>query len=147
MKDPENMPSTDVAADVMTSYPFAVQTETILADAVAIMLQHAVRHLPVVDVTSTLVGILSDRDVRTAVGDPAAFVRDRTGSLAGYRVGDIMTRGSATVRFDTPLGELAQRLADDHLGALPVTDRFGALIGIVSYVDVLHALAPAPAAP
>ena len=144
MNDPQITRSSAVAADVMTSYPFAVQVETVLSDAVAVMLQHVVRHLPVVDVTSTLVGILSDRDVRTAVGDPAVFVHDRTGSLAGYRVGDIMTRGTATVRFDTPIGELARRLADEHLGALPVTDQFGALIGIVSYVDVLHALAPAP---
>ncbi len=133
---------TSTAAEAMTSYPFAVQPQTYLADAVAIMIDHHVRHLPVVDPTSTIVGMLSDRDVRTAVGDPAKYVADPTATFAQYRVADVMSRPGASVAFDTPIADLAHRFADERVGALAVTDRFGALIGIVSYVDVLRALAP-----
>jgi CBS domain-containing protein len=52
-----------------------------------------------------------------------------------------MTRPAITVPFDRPLVEIAKMLADDRVGALPVVDKFGALIGIVSYVDVLRVLA------
>lgn len=130
------------AADAMTSYPFAVQQETLLVDAVGIMIQHHVRHLPVVDTASAIVGMLSDRDVRTAVGDPGKYAADPSASFAQYRVGDVMSRPGASVAFDTPIADIAHRFADERIGALAVTDRFGALIGIVSYVDVLRALAP-----
>ena len=43
--------------------------------------------------------------------------------------------------FDRSVVELARHFADGAIGALPVTDKFGALIGIVSYVDALRALA------
>ncbi len=137
------IPAALTAAEAMTSYPFAVQPQTFLVDAVGIMIDHHVRHLPVVDLASTIVGMISDRDVRTAVGDPAKYVADPSASFAQYRVGDVMSRPGASVAFDTPIAELAHRFADERIGALPVTDRFGALIGIVSYVDVLRALASA----
>ncbi len=137
------IPSTLTAAEVMTPYPFAVQPETLLVDAVGIMIERHVRHLPVVDLASTIVGMLSDRDVRTVVGVPAKYITDPTATLAQYRVGDVMSRPGASVPMDTPIADLAHRFADERLGALAVTDRFGALIGIVSYVDVLRGLAPA----
>ncbi|HET9622934.1 MAG TPA: CBS domain-containing protein [Kofleriaceae bacterium] len=129
------------AADAMTPYPRTVRPDASLVDAVAIMADRHVRHLPVVDATSGIVGMLSERDVRSAVGDPARYARDRGTAPVAYRVDDVMTRPAISVAFDTPIGELAQRFADDRIGALPVTDRFGALIGIVSYVDALRVLA------
>lgn len=141
MGAPRSTPLT--AADAMTSYPFAVHPETLLVDAVAIMIDRHVRHLPVVDVSSAIVGMISDRDVRTAVGDPAKYLAEPAATFAQYRVRDVMARSDAAVAFDTPIADLAHRFADERIGALAVTDRFGALIGIVSYVDVLRALAPA----
>ena len=136
-------PAIAIAADIMTAYPFAVRPDAFLVDAVEKMVAHHMRHLPVVDDKSAIVGILSDRDVRTAVGDPTVYLGDRTSSVAQYRVRDVMAKPGATVLFDTPVAELARRFADERLGALPIVDRFGALIGIISYVDVLRALAAA----
>lgn len=131
------------AADAMTPYPFAVRPETLLVDAVAIMVDHHVRHLPVVDEHSTISGILSDRDVRSAIGDPSAYAEARSPTPVQLRVRDVMTRSAAYVPFDAPLVEIAKRFADDRIGAMPVTDKFGALIGMISYVDVLRALVAA----
>jgi len=130
------------AADVMTPWPLTVHPETLLADAVAIMVARRIRHLPVIDTTSSIIGMLSERDVRAAIGDPAQFVAvHRNVSTAQLHVQDVMTRPAVTVPFDTPLVELARRFADDRIGAIPVIDKFGALIGIVSYVDALRVLA------
>jgi len=52
-----------------------------------------------------------------------------------------MTKGAHAVPFDQPLRETAKSFADTRVGALPVVDRFGALIGIISYVDALRLLA------
>ena len=127
-------------ADVMTPYPLSVAPEDPLLAAATMMIERHVRHLPVVDSTSSLVGMLSERDVRTAIGDPVAFVETRCRSRAQYCVREVMTQPAIAVTFDRPLVEAAARFADDKLGALPVVDGFGALIGILSYVDALRVL-------
>ena len=129
-----------IAADAMTAYPFTVHPNTRLADAAALMQRHHVRHLPVVDTSSSLVGMLSERDVRAAIGEPVRYLAE-SGRASGPRVGDVMTRPVCVTPFDRPLDEVAQQLALGEIGALPVIDRFGALIGILSYVDALRELA------
>jgi acetoin utilization protein AcuB len=128
------------AADAMTPYPRTVRPETLLVDAVAIMVERHVRHLPVLGAASTIIGMLSDRDVRAAIGDPVAYF-EQARSTQQLHVWDVMTRPAVVVPFDRPIVELALQLADEHIGALPVVDKFGALIGIVSYVDTLRVLA------
>ncbi len=130
-----------VVADAMTAYPCNVSPEDRLGVAVEIMLQHQVRHLPVVDSASSLVGILSDSDVRTAVGEPSRYLELRGHSPAQLRVRDVMSSPVVSIGFDCPLPYAARMFADMKIGALAVTDSFGALIGILSYVDVLRLLA------
>ncbi len=130
--------TTTMAADIMTPYAIAVQPETLLVDAVSIMVDRKIRHLPVVDVSSTIVGILSDRDVRTAVGDPRTFVSQHAAGTHGLRVLHLMRRAPTTIPFDLPFQEIVHKLVEVRHGALPVTDQFGALIGIVSYIDILR---------
>lgn len=127
-----------IVADVMTPYPLTVAPDAFLVDAMAIMNGRHVRHLPVIDSASAIVGMLSERDVRSAIGDPVHYLETRNRSSAQYRVRDVMTSPAVVVPFDRPMVEIAKRFADEKLGALPVVDKFGALIGIVSYVDALR---------
>jgi acetoin utilization protein AcuB len=131
--------SSATAADAMTPFPYCIGPTTLLVEAVELMLERHVRHLPVVD-AGTIVGMLSEQDVRTAIGEPTQYIEMRTRSPAQYRVFDVMTRHPAAVAFDTPLVEIARRFANERIGALPVVDKFGALIGIISYVDALRVL-------
>lgn len=128
------------AADVMTPYPLCVRADTLLAEAIEKLIAHRVRHLPVVDATGAVVGMLSERDVRTAVGDLQRYADFRAGAVAQFFVADVMTKTVSTVPFDRSVADIVTLFADEHVGAVPVLDRFGALIGIVSYVDVLRAL-------
>lgn len=127
------------AADAMTPFPLITSPQTPIADAVARMVDHHVRHLPVVDAKSTVVGMLSERDVRSAIGDPLQYV-ELGRSTTRLHVRDVMTAPVVTVPFDRPLLELAKAFADARIGAVPVLDKFDALIGIVSYVDCLRLL-------
>ena len=127
------------AADAMTPWPYIVAPETPLGDAVQMMFEYQIRHLPVVDDKGAVAGMLSERDVRSAVGDPVDFLNVRGGRKLLVR--DVMTYPVVVVPFDRPLLELAGAFADSKIGALPIVDRSGALIGIVSYVDALRLLA------
>jgi acetoin utilization protein AcuB len=131
------------AADAMTAYPLTISPDMTLADAAVLMVRRHVRHLPVVDNTSKIIGMLSERDVRRAIGDPVHYIETRRRLLSPTRVRDVMTSPAIVTPYDRPLVEIAMQFADDKLGALPIVDKFGALIGIVSYVDALRLLAAA----
>jgi len=131
--------SVATAADAMTPFPLTTTPQTPVADAVAMMVDHHVRHLPVIDATSAVVGMLSERDVRTAVGDPLQYAELRRASVR-LLVRDVMATPVITASFDEPLVAIAKAFADTRIGALPVLDKFGALIGIISYVDALRML-------
>ena len=128
--------------EVMTRDPQTVHSDDQLLNAAARMVQYRVRHLPVVDGDGHIVGMLSDRDVRASLGDPAQAFTDDT-SIPGklLRVHDAMSKPVAVATEDQSCGDAARALVDRHAGAVPVTDSNDVLVGIISYVDLLRAFA------
>jgi CBS domain-containing protein len=55
-----------------------------------------------------------------------------------WRVDDVMTRDVATVFGDAPFHEIVDVLATRRVSAVPVVDRFGLVVGVVSEADLLH---------
>ncbi|MEN3331293.1 MAG: hypothetical protein V7641_658 [Blastocatellia bacterium] len=53
------------------------------------------------------------------------------------RCRDIMTRGVASVRRNTPVGEVARLMRDQDIGAIPVLDENGKLAGIITDRDLV----------
>ena len=136
----ERPPSPITAADAMTEPAIAVGPTDSLLEAAKLMVDHQVRHLPVVE-NDAVIGMLSDRDIRTVAGDLARFAESREENDAWLlSVRDGMATTAVTVRDDRPLTEVATELADERFGALPVVDANGKLVGVVSYVDALRAL-------
>jgi len=130
------------AEDVMTPTVSAIGPEATLLTAATLMVERGIRHLPVLDEAGMTIGMLSDRDVRDLVGDPTTYVKShRRDPETTVRVRDAMVTQPITVREDRPLTELALLFADAKIGAVPVVTSSGALVGIVSYIDVLRALA------
>lgn len=87
-----------------------------------------VRHLPVVDGESGVVGIVSDRDLL------------RKGRAKGLRVRDVMTRRVRTIPPTRPARDAAGIMLEHHIGALPVVGVDGRLLGLVTETDFLRAL-------
>lgn len=117
-------------ARVMSHQPITVRPTTRLANAIEICHADRVRHLPVVQ-DAELVGMVSDRDLRRAIGH---------GRSPEIPVEEIMTRDVESVGPEAPLSKVAERLLAMHFSALPVVveDR---LVGIVTVTDLLdHAM-------
>jgi acetoin utilization protein AcuB len=111
--------------DVMTTQLLTIGLETPCDQARRLMENHRIRHLPVVD-GGRLVGMLSDRDVRSAAsGSPGA---------AASR---IMSPDPVTVTSETRIEHAARVMLDARFGSLPVVD--GNLVGIVTDTDLLRA--------
>lgn len=123
---------------VMTKATATVHEEDDLIEAVRTMIEEDVRHLPVVDAEMKVVGMLSDRDVRGAVGDPIQALQEGEGRFVGRRVGDVMHTAPVTVPHEASLADLTSYFLDERIGALPVVDGGDRLIGIVSYIDLLR---------
>jgi acetoin utilization protein AcuB len=114
--------------------------ETDIVDAVTAMLAQGVRHLPVVNELGRVVGMVSESDLRTALG--AAL--PRSGGGAGQEqtmdVGSVMTPRAIVAHEDASLFELAGRFIHERVGAVPVIDDAEQLVGVVSHVDLLRYL-------
>ena len=63
---------TATVEDLMSTTTIRATSDADVLDVIASMVREGVRHLPVVDADDRVVGIVSDRDIRTAVGDPVA---------------------------------------------------------------------------
>jgi len=127
-------------ARVMTPTPVMVGPHEPLLEAVALMAQRGVRHVPVVDGEGRLIGMVSDRDVRTAIGDPAEALRSERTEVDELLVSTVMTSPTDSVNERASLSSVAEWLAREPFGALPVVDTAGLVVGIVSYVDIVRAL-------
>ena len=71
----EVAPSSEAGAEesvstVMTTKLVAARAEDSLEDAVVMMVQHGLRHLPIIDGMNRVIGLLSERDVRRTIGNP-----------------------------------------------------------------------------
>jgi CBS domain-containing protein len=127
---------------IMTRSPIVASAEDSLLQAVARMAERHIRHLPVVDGARKVIGMLSDREVRLALGASLLAISDgaapsRTQFLA---VRDAMSREPAVVHESAPVSEAAASFIHRNVGALPVIDDDERLVGMLSYVDVLRTL-------
>lgn len=127
------------ARSVMTADPETVIEECSLYEAAALMAELGVRHLPVVNEDGVLVGMLSDRDLRTSIGDPVEALRGRRDESEAC-VRDVMAPDPLRVALSAPVTEIAEMLMDERIGAVPVVDEGDRPIGIVSYVDLIRFL-------
>ena len=100
-----------------------------LAEARALLDQHRIRHLPVVE-KGNPVGIITDRDIRSAAS---------ASSLGQVKVGEAMTKNLIMVTPDTRVQEAAKLMVTHRIGGLPV-QRDGRLVGIITETDLLNAL-------
>jgi len=130
------------AAQLMTDNPRTIRVDDTLADALELLQSMAVRHLPVVDEHGDLVGMLSDRDV-AALARSFTEGEDATRTIAqraGTRVAAVMSADPVCVDPDADAAEVIERMLENRIGAVPVVDGDGTVVGIISYIDVLRAM-------
>jgi len=103
-----------------------IAPEARIATAVALLRRHAVGALVVSRDSVAVEGIISERDIVTALADHGAAALELV-------VADLMSRRVITCRRDDAVADLAALMTERRIRHLPVIDR-GALAGIVTSV-------------
>ena len=107
--------------------PVTIKKGSTVADALSLMTEYKIGGIPVVDDDKMLVGIVTNRDLR--------FERN-----LDKRIDEVMTSENlVTTNQSTDLEAAAQILQKYKIEKLPVVDKTGKLIGLVTYKDITKA--------
>lgn len=123
--------------DVMTAMPLTVAPEDTVGHAQELMAEHSIRQLPVV-MGKELVGVVTDRDLRSLIGDARSMESEATTKALQIPVERVMSPEPMTLSPNDDLKTAVSALIDDKFGGFPVVDQNARLVGIVTYIDLLR---------
>lgn len=113
------------AENGMITDPVTISDTAIVADALKIMKEFKVGGIPVVDKKMLLVGIVTNRDLR--------FEKNYK-----RKISEVMTKEVVSVVGKISFDKAAQILQEHRIEKLPVTDKGGKLIGLITYRDIMN---------
>jgi acetoin utilization protein AcuB/CBS domain-containing protein len=126
----------------MSTPVISITPDTQLTEALALMHEHSIRRLPVVDINGRLCGIITVGDIRGA--NVLRFVDvempDVVASLQRTEVVEVMSQEPISVSPATTIREAALLMLDNKIGGLPVVNETNEVIGIVTESDLFEAL-------
>jgi acetoin utilization protein AcuB len=126
----------------MTHKVIHIDPDTGIFKAQELMAENKVRHLPVTEPDGRLIGIVTDRDIRSAL--PYKFFKkspseEEKKNVSQLKIKDIMTTDVITISPTYTIQDALLMIQDSKVGALPVVDEDGILKGIISVRDLLRA--------
>jgi CBS domain-containing protein len=150
---------TELVRDIMDTSPATVAPDASVEEVVRILREHELPGVPVVDWDGRCVGIVTEADLvlpdeqgdlhiphyinlfgGTVFLEPLGRFEGRLRKAFASKASDMMTRRPDTVAPDTTVQEAARLIHQSGHNRLPVIED-GRLVGVVTRVDVLGALA------
>ena len=139
------------ARDIMTRQVFSVKKDTPLKEVAGLMAKELISGIPVLEDDGKVAGIISEKDFLIHMGgrDKTHFMAVISECLNGkacvampvrsQKAEDIMTSPAITIREDATAVEISNIFFEKNINRVPVTDREGKLLGIVSRADIVRA--------
>lgn len=118
-------------SDLMSAPVATCRHDTAVAAAARLMRDHACGFMPVLDANQYVAGVVTDRDVVIALADDG-----RGGDLTVSRA---MTAPAHTCLPGDSVHDALQMMKRFHVRRVPVVDRGGQLLGVLSLDDVARA--------
>lgn len=114
------------AENGMIDNPVTITPDKTVGDALAIMADVHIGGIPVVDEDGRLVGIVTNRDLR--------FQSDNS-----KKISDVMTAEGLITVTDNSIGRdnVKKVLQENKIEKLPVIDKNGILVGLITYKDLI----------
>jgi CBS domain-containing protein len=145
------------ARDVMVSPVITARKSATVREVAKKLLEKRISAVPVVDNVGKLVGIVTESDLmrRAEAGTEHAyswwvhFLAGDAMIAADYvkshaaQVEDVMTSDVVTATPETPLHEIATLLEEHQIRRVPIVNKDGTLVGIVSRANLIQVVASA----
>lgn len=128
------------ASQIMQTRVVSVNADDSAAHAWRILRDQAIHQTPVLDVDNRLVGIVSERDLLTALNIEDGRIVESLDRL----VRDVMTSPVVAAAPVTDIRRIAAVMIDKGVDGVPITDETGRLLGFVSRGDILRAVVTDP---
>ena len=112
---------------LMTPFPYSISVDATETEALALMREHEVHHLPVTD-GHKLVGVITERDIRNLQAGRSG------GDDAVSTVRDMYIHDAYIVDINEYLDNVLLQMAERHIGSVLVT-RKGKLAGVFTTTD------------
>jgi acetoin utilization protein AcuB len=127
-------------SDWMTREVIIIGPDDYLSDAITLMKENEIKHLPVMK-GGKIKGVISDRDIKEYSPSKATSldIYELHYLLANTKVKEVMRTKVVTAAPDMPVEEAAMIMLDGDIGCLPVLAD-GRLCGIISDKDIYHSL-------
>jgi acetoin utilization protein AcuB len=128
-------------SDWMSTTVYTVNLDSPLSDAVKMLREKKIKHLPVVDKKKAVIGVLSDRDIKEYMPSKATTldVYELHNVLIETKVSKVMKKKVFTAKPDLPIEEAAMLMYDNNIGCLPIVED-NKLVGIISDRDLFRVL-------
>jgi acetoin utilization protein AcuB len=126
-----------ILEEIMKTSIASLSPSNTIAEALALMGDHKIRHIPIVNDAFELVGIVSDRDIRDAA--PSIFHPEEQSEDLQQPLSIIMKTDIITGHPLDFVEETAAVFYDHHISCLPIT-KDKKLVGIVTETDLLRTL-------
>ena len=125
--------------DRMSKHPLTVGMNQTVSETHKYMQEQKVRHLPVIDKSGVMIGLVTEDDLLKAEPSSATSlsVWEIHSLLNKITTRDVMTRDVITTSEDTPIEEAAQQMLEHKIGCLPVM-RDDRLVGIITESDIFR---------
>jgi len=130
-------------SDFMTKDVVTIGVESDISKAKELMNRFRIRHLPVTRADNKLIGIVSDRDIRSAL--PSEHIHDpklkkmETENVNGLKVREFMTKNPVFISQTSTLQDALVLIEKCRVGAFPVVNEHLEVVGIISDRDLLNA--------
>jgi acetoin utilization protein AcuB len=126
----------------MTRKVITIDQEATIFDARELLAGNKIRHLPIIDKERRLIGIITDRDIRSVL--PYNSLIEHSGEkenerISKIKVNDIMTKDPISISPTYTIQDALLLIQKSKVGALPVVDDDHKLKGIISVRDLLRA--------
>ncbi|WP_210468553.1 acetoin utilization AcuB family protein [Sporosarcina sp. 6E9] len=116
--------------DVVTLFP-----SNTVKDALEIMLENKIRHLPIITEDQAVVGIITDRDLKEIVPSTMSDSIDK--NVYDIKLSEVMTKNPITAHPMDFVEESAVVFYTNQIGSLPIVSN-NKLVGIITETDLLY---------
>lgn len=115
---------------LMIKDPITVSDRTSVQEAIHLMRENSIRHLPVVNASGKLVGWVTLADMKQGLL-PAV--------VTGLSLADLMIKNPITIHPDADMETAAQIIYQRKIGGMPVVDGDDKVLGVITVTDILGA--------